>query len=321
MSNTAPSTNAPSTGVIVGVDTHKLTHAAVAISALGARLGAISIPVNGKGYRALKAWAQSMGPVQAFGIEGTGSYGAGLSRFLCEHGHTVARGQPPKPPAATPEGQGRPTRRRKRRPCRAGRPSRRAAKVRHQHGRDDPPLQGRPRHSGQGTDPSHADAESDRTARALLGWSRLRLALRSATSDHIVTTYEKTGRVAAQYGQADEGDPIAAIRATLEAADVEFTNGKASGGAAAKTTPMTPDQVKAARVLLGWGLKRLAARSGTSIQMGTVFEQTGRVMSLNSRFQTVPTDAVAAIRTALEAAGVEFTNDNEPGVKLRKADR
>ena len=57
--------------------------------ALGARLGAITIPVNGKGYRALKAWAQSMGPVQAFGIEGTGSYGAGLSRFLCEHGHTV----------------------------------------------------------------------------------------------------------------------------------------------------------------------------------------------------------------------------------------
>ncbi len=68
-----------------------------------------------------------------------------------------------------------------------------------------------------------------RTARALLGWSRLRLALRSATSDHIVTTYEKTGRVAAQYGQADEGDPIAAIRATLEAAGVEFFNARTPG--------------------------------------------------------------------------------------------
>ena len=86
---TVPSITVPSIGVIVGVDTHKLTHAAVAISALGARLGAITIPVNGKGYRALKTWAQSMGPVRAFGIEGTGSYGAGLSRFLCEHGHTV----------------------------------------------------------------------------------------------------------------------------------------------------------------------------------------------------------------------------------------
>jgi transcriptional regulator with XRE-family HTH domain len=84
---------------------------------------------------------------------------------------------------------------------------------------------------------------------------------------------------------------------------------------------MTPDQLRTARALLGWGLKRLAARSGTSIQMVTVFEQTGRVMSLNSRFRTVPTDAVAAIRTALEAAGVEFTNGDEPGVKLRKADQ
>jgi hypothetical protein len=51
---TVPSITVPSTGVIVGVDTHKRTYAAVAISALGARLGAITIPVNGKGYRALK---------------------------------------------------------------------------------------------------------------------------------------------------------------------------------------------------------------------------------------------------------------------------
>jgi transposase len=36
-----------------------------------------------------EAWAQSLGPIRAFGIEGTGSYGAGLSRFLCEHGHPV----------------------------------------------------------------------------------------------------------------------------------------------------------------------------------------------------------------------------------------
>ncbi len=76
-----------------------------------------------------------------------------------------------------------------------------------------------------------------RTARALLGWSRLHLALRSATSEHIVTTYEKTGRVAAQYGQADEGDPIAAIRATLEAAGVEFTNARTPGARMRKPDP------------------------------------------------------------------------------------
>ena len=57
----------------------------------------------------------------------------------------------------------------------------------------------------------------------------MHLAIRSATSEHILTTYEKTGRVARQYGQADEGDPIAAIRAALEAAGVEFTNGRTPG--------------------------------------------------------------------------------------------
>ena len=79
----------PNTDVIVGIDTHKLTHAAAAISALGVRLGSMSIPANSKGYRALHTWAEALGPVRAFGVEGTGSYGAGLSRFLAAHGHTV----------------------------------------------------------------------------------------------------------------------------------------------------------------------------------------------------------------------------------------
>ena len=80
---------APNTDVVIGVDTHKSTHAAVAVSALGARLGSLSIPASSKGYQALQAWAQSFGPIRAFGVEGTGSYGAGLSRFLSEHGHRV----------------------------------------------------------------------------------------------------------------------------------------------------------------------------------------------------------------------------------------
>jgi transposase len=79
----------PAIAIIIGVDTHKLTHAAAAISTLGVRLGAMTIPVSGTGYQALEAWAQSLGSVQAFGVEGTGSYGAGLSRFLCERGHAV----------------------------------------------------------------------------------------------------------------------------------------------------------------------------------------------------------------------------------------
>ena len=81
---------------------------------------------------------------------------------------------------------------------------------------------------------------------------------------------------------------------------------------------MTPDQMKAARALLGWSFRRLAVLSDTSIQMVMVFEYTGRVISVNSRNRTMPFDAVAAVRGALETAGIEFTNGDEPGVKLRK---
>jgi transposase len=75
--------------VIVGVDTHKHAHTAVAIDARGARLGATTVPVGVGGYRELEAWARAFGAVRAFGVEGTGSYGAGLSRFLRERGHAV----------------------------------------------------------------------------------------------------------------------------------------------------------------------------------------------------------------------------------------
>lgn len=81
--------NVPPLEVVVGVDTHKHAHAAVAVNALGARLGAKTVAVGEAGYRQLEAWARSLGPIRAFGVEGTGSYGAGLSRFLGGQGHVV----------------------------------------------------------------------------------------------------------------------------------------------------------------------------------------------------------------------------------------
>lgn len=75
--------------IIIGIDTHKATHVAVAINTQGTRLAALSIPTNRKGYLELERWSQSHGDVLAFGIEGTGSYGAGLSRHLLSQGHTV----------------------------------------------------------------------------------------------------------------------------------------------------------------------------------------------------------------------------------------
>jgi transposase len=81
--------HASSTNIVVGVDTHKHIHAAVALSALGVRLGATTVPASRAGYRRIAAWACSLGTVAAFGVEGTGSYGAGLARALREDGHRV----------------------------------------------------------------------------------------------------------------------------------------------------------------------------------------------------------------------------------------
>ncbi|MGU3450840.1 IS110 family transposase [Methylobacterium sp. 391_Methyba4] len=75
--------------VFIGVDTHKDVHVAVAINGLGARLATASFPVTSVGYREVAAWAAKHGVVHAFGIEGTGSYGAGLTRALTAMGLRV----------------------------------------------------------------------------------------------------------------------------------------------------------------------------------------------------------------------------------------
>jgi transposase len=67
--------------VAIGVDTHKEMHVAVALDAFGRQLDSQEIPTTEAGYRRLLTWARELG-VPAFAIEGTGSYGAGLVRFL-----------------------------------------------------------------------------------------------------------------------------------------------------------------------------------------------------------------------------------------------
>jgi transposase len=76
--------------VIGGVDTHGATHHAAAIdAATGRLLGDREFPATTAGYAALLAWLQSAGQVTAVGVEGTGSYGAGLFRHLAAAGVTV----------------------------------------------------------------------------------------------------------------------------------------------------------------------------------------------------------------------------------------
>jgi transposase len=67
--------------VAIGVDTHKEAHVAVALDALGAQLDSREIAATPAGYRGLLSWSQALG-VPAFAVEGAGSYGAGLARFL-----------------------------------------------------------------------------------------------------------------------------------------------------------------------------------------------------------------------------------------------
>lgn len=89
-------TNLPSTpqpeghpgpvSVFIGVDSHRDFHVAVALSLQGALLSEMHLPACTAGYEALLDWALELSEGQAtsllFGIEGTGCYGAGLSRHL-----------------------------------------------------------------------------------------------------------------------------------------------------------------------------------------------------------------------------------------------
>ena len=75
--------------VIVGVDTHKHVHVAVAIDSWGIRLRDQAFVADSGGYQALITWAETHGRIDAFGIEGTGSYGAGLARAVRRAGHRV----------------------------------------------------------------------------------------------------------------------------------------------------------------------------------------------------------------------------------------
>jgi len=68
--------------VFGGVDTHGKTHHAAAIDQVGKILGDQEFPATAAGYRALLAWLRRFGLVVKVGIEGTGTYGAGLARHL-----------------------------------------------------------------------------------------------------------------------------------------------------------------------------------------------------------------------------------------------
>ena len=72
-----------------GVDTHADTHVAAALDPIGGLLGVEEFPADPPGYAKLLDWLGGFGTVCLIGIEGTGSYGAGLARYVTGAGVRV----------------------------------------------------------------------------------------------------------------------------------------------------------------------------------------------------------------------------------------
>ena len=75
--------------VILGVDTHAEVHVAVVLDYLGRLQATLTIPTTRAGYQQLLDWAVQHGQLVQAGVEGTGTYGAGLTRHLTQAGVKV----------------------------------------------------------------------------------------------------------------------------------------------------------------------------------------------------------------------------------------
>src|SRR5215467_316754 len=72
-----------------GVDTHLDVNVAAALDGIGGLLAVAEFPTTSAGHRELLGWLAGFGPVARVGVEGTGSYGAGVARFLRAAGIAV----------------------------------------------------------------------------------------------------------------------------------------------------------------------------------------------------------------------------------------
>lgn len=75
--------------VIGGVDTHKDLHVAAVVDEHNRVLGSQCFPTTRHGYKQMLAWMRSFGQLRRVGVEATGTYGAGLLRYLQNAGVEV----------------------------------------------------------------------------------------------------------------------------------------------------------------------------------------------------------------------------------------
>ncbi|WP_338506438.1 IS110 family transposase [Pseudomonas poae] len=97
------------TEVILGVDTHLDVHVGALINANGQLLGTLAVETQTRGYLKLLTWARSFGRLQRAGVEGTGTYGAGLALELRENGIAVFEVNRPDRSKRRLEGKSDPT--------------------------------------------------------------------------------------------------------------------------------------------------------------------------------------------------------------------
>jgi transposase len=112
-----------------GVDTHADMHVAAALDSIGGLLGVQEFPATAAGYASLLSWLRSFGTLAVAGVEGTGSYGAGLARHLAAAGVRVVEVDRPDRQDRARQGKSDPAMRsaRRGRRCPGGRRGRRGA--------------------------------------------------------------------------------------------------------------------------------------------------------------------------------------------------
>ncbi|MGI5285817.1 IS110 family transposase [Nonomuraea polychroma] len=77
------------TRLTLGVDTHKHVNVVAVLDGIGRKIATADFATSDHGNRALLAWAQQYGVVTQAGVEGTGSYGHRLARYLTDAGVRV----------------------------------------------------------------------------------------------------------------------------------------------------------------------------------------------------------------------------------------
>ncbi len=79
----------PAEPLVAGIDTHKLTHHVTVVDRLGRPVADRGFATTSSGYAQIVAFLRTHGELGRVGVEGTGSYGAGIARVLTAEGFTV----------------------------------------------------------------------------------------------------------------------------------------------------------------------------------------------------------------------------------------